>query len=521
MSEPPKIVMKRVRPSDVVSSPLQPRKRFVQARVVAMALSIYEHGIQQPPKCREIGYGKLELIFGERRWRGAVLCEEGIDETHPKKDIWFDVIIASGMTDLQVLQVQLVENLERDELSPIEEANAYKRMQGMGIAIRDIATQCGGRVKKDRVLRHLRLLDIPAQWQAKIDSGSCPVWIAEEAMKAPKDQLEIALQLATKAGSRDTAHRLIKQKWVRPKEEADFWQKQKIKSEIKKLGYSESRSIFPYDVTILGKLGPAEKFAIAKETPEASELVDDTAPRKWEEYAKTYGTPLFAVIDGNLKTRILAKKPLITAAASSYHSGEPCGDCNGRGKINRDGKEPEVCETCGGSCWSRDPSLELNPFPDDSTEGRKVQRAAAKTRKTTEEAKSDKRGQLAVKMISELEIAVRKAPAGGKWFIKGVMMLIDAGLLGLTDKESPGHLLLSATNKVANTNELPLSKWEDFETQAGMESFCVCALALYWLDQWEGDDLSEETTWLKIASDYEVEIEKGLENNAGTEHEIK
>src|SRR5437762_10759687 len=100
----------------VVPSPLQPRKNLGGEALAELVESIRQHGIIQPLVVRNVG-GKYELIAGERRWRAAQ--EAGLAQVP---------IIVRTATDLEVLELSLIENLQRADLNPIEEAQAYARL---------------------------------------------------------------------------------------------------------------------------------------------------------------------------------------------------------------------------------------------------------------------------------------------------------------------------------------------------------------------------------------------------------
>ncbi|MGE8660185.1 MAG: ParB/RepB/Spo0J family partition protein [Achromobacter sp.] len=104
---------------DVIPSKTNPRKRFDQEALQELAGSLRKHGILQPILCREhpTEAGKLELIAGERRWRAAGIAKL----THiPVRIIAVD--------DLEMLELQVIENLQRQDLHPIEEAESYEAL---------------------------------------------------------------------------------------------------------------------------------------------------------------------------------------------------------------------------------------------------------------------------------------------------------------------------------------------------------------------------------------------------------
>src|SRR5437879_11561426 len=102
--------------ASIVPSGFQPRKDFAREPLQELIDSIRQHGIIQPLIVRQVG-GRCELIAGERRWRAAQ--ELGLREV--------PAIIRSA-TDLGVLELSLIENLQRSDLNPIEEAQGYARL---------------------------------------------------------------------------------------------------------------------------------------------------------------------------------------------------------------------------------------------------------------------------------------------------------------------------------------------------------------------------------------------------------
>jgi ParB family chromosome partitioning protein len=154
--------IRQVSRSNIVPSPLQPRKTFRPEELAEMVESIKERGIIQPLIVRLVN-GKYELIAGERRWRAA--GEAGL-ETLP--------VIVREATNRDVLELALIENLQRADLSPIEEAEAYARlMKEFTLTQEQVAQQVGkGRAV---VANAVRLLTLPEQIQAWIGTGDLSV----------------------------------------------------------------------------------------------------------------------------------------------------------------------------------------------------------------------------------------------------------------------------------------------------------------------------------------------------------
>ena len=171
----------------IVPSALQPRKDFARDALQELIDSIRQHGIIQPLIVREPamaspsgGAGvRFELIAGERRWRAAQ--EIGLTEV--------PAIIRSA-SDLEVLELSLIENLQRADLNPIEEAQGYARLANeFGMRQEDIAIKVGR--SRAAVANALRLLDLHPQLQVWLTQDLLSVGHAKVllALKAPEEQL--------------------------------------------------------------------------------------------------------------------------------------------------------------------------------------------------------------------------------------------------------------------------------------------------------------------------------------------
>jgi len=170
--------------SEVVPSPLQPRKHFTDDALDELVESIREHGVIQPLIVRRVGE-KLELIAGERRWRA---CQKVGVATVP--------VIEREASDRDVLEMALIENLQREDLNPIEEADAYVRLaRDFGMTQEEIA----GRVGKNRatVANSMRLLDLSAEAREHLIGGRISIGHAKVllAIKAEEEQTLIAAQV--------------------------------------------------------------------------------------------------------------------------------------------------------------------------------------------------------------------------------------------------------------------------------------------------------------------------------------
>lgn len=142
----------------VVPSPLQPRKHFAEDALEELKESIRQHGIIQPLIVREVA-GKLELIAGERRFRASQLL--GLTEVP---------IIRRSASDRDVLEMALIENLQREDLDPVEEARAYERLaREFSLRQEDIAARVGK--NRATVANAIRLLDLDETAQGYLARG--------------------------------------------------------------------------------------------------------------------------------------------------------------------------------------------------------------------------------------------------------------------------------------------------------------------------------------------------------------
>ncbi|GHV96720.1 chromosome partitioning protein ParB [Spirochaetia bacterium] len=143
----------------LIPNPGQPRKYFDEAELRELADSITEHGIIQPIIAADAGDGSFIIIAGERRTRAARLA--GLSEVP---------VIIRDYTDQKRLEISLIENIQRTDLNPIEEAAAYKNLMDFsGLSQDDLAARVGK--NRSTVANALRLLKLPADMQKSIESG--------------------------------------------------------------------------------------------------------------------------------------------------------------------------------------------------------------------------------------------------------------------------------------------------------------------------------------------------------------
>jgi ParB family chromosome partitioning protein len=165
----------------IIPSPLQPRTEFRGERLQELIDSIREHGVIQPLIVRQRD-DKFELIAGERRWRASK--EVGLAEAPA---------IVRQATDLEVLELALIENLQREDLNPIEEGLAFSKLaREFGLKQEEIATRVGK--SRASIANSMRLLDLAGQVQSWVAQGRITVGHAKVllAIKSAEEQNLIA-----------------------------------------------------------------------------------------------------------------------------------------------------------------------------------------------------------------------------------------------------------------------------------------------------------------------------------------
>lgn len=176
-------------------NPRQPRRDFDRAALEELATSLKRAGMLQPVVVRPGRDGRWELIAGERRWRAAQLA--GLEQIPA---------VVREATDAESLQLALIENLLREDLNPLEEAEAYQRcINEFGWTQDELARRLG----RDRstIANTLRLLRLPAPIQEDLRSGRLTMGHARAllALASPADQLRVRDQILAHAWSvRDT-----------------------------------------------------------------------------------------------------------------------------------------------------------------------------------------------------------------------------------------------------------------------------------------------------------------------------
>lgn len=171
----------------IVPNEYQPRKTFQDEALKELAASIREHGVIQPVIVHRIGanYG---LIAGERRWRASRLA--GL-KTIPA--------LVKDATKRELLEQALIENIQREDLNPIEAAEAYKRLQDeFKLTQEDLAKRVGK--ERSTVTNFLRILSLPKEVKQELGAGKLSMGHAKAllSLERGRDQIQTALMIVKK-----------------------------------------------------------------------------------------------------------------------------------------------------------------------------------------------------------------------------------------------------------------------------------------------------------------------------------
>jgi ParB family chromosome partitioning protein len=175
-------------------NPLQSRTIFQPERLQELSQSIQANGIIQPLVVRRHGE-RYQLVAGERRWRASKLA--GLEQVP---------VIVQDLSDAQLLEVTLIENIQREDLTPLEVAHAFDRLvRDLGLSHEEIA----GRTGKDRstITNTLRLLRLPADVQQLVSERRLSMGHARAILGLPTPELQ--RQVAEKASSQGLSVRQV------------------------------------------------------------------------------------------------------------------------------------------------------------------------------------------------------------------------------------------------------------------------------------------------------------------------
>lgn len=186
----------------IIPNKYQPRQFFEDTALQELAESIREHGVIQPIIVRYINDGAYELVAGERRWRAAQIA--GLNKIP---------VVIKDLSNEKSLEIALIENLQRENLNPVESAQGYQRLtEEFGLTQEEIAARIGK--ERSTVTNYLRLLTLPDKIQEYLSRSVITTGHAKAILSFTNrnDQLRFAEYIVKKGASvRETE--LLAKRW--------------------------------------------------------------------------------------------------------------------------------------------------------------------------------------------------------------------------------------------------------------------------------------------------------------------
>lgn len=188
--------------SDIEPNKGQPRHQFDQESLGELAESIATHGVLSPLLVRPLTAGGYQLVAGERRWRAARMA--GLSEVP---------VIVRELSDVEAMEIALIENLQRENLNPVEESLGYKKlMEEFGFTQEELSK----RVNKSRssIANSVRLLNLPTPIIKQLEDGKLTTGHAKVllGMDDDKEKVEFAIEIEEKGYSVRETERILKKR---------------------------------------------------------------------------------------------------------------------------------------------------------------------------------------------------------------------------------------------------------------------------------------------------------------------
>ena len=181
-------VKKTLRTAEIEPNRDQPRKNFSDENITALAESIREHGMLQPILVRPISTGGYQIVAGERRWRAARML--GLDEVP---------VNIRELSDIETMQIAIIENLQRENLNPVEEASGYNELiEKFGMTQDKVAKMVGR--SRSAIANSVRLLSLPERVLKMVENGDISAGHARALLGFENEELLIATALKAAEG---------------------------------------------------------------------------------------------------------------------------------------------------------------------------------------------------------------------------------------------------------------------------------------------------------------------------------
>lgn len=181
-------VKKTLRTSEIEPNRDQPRKNFSDETISTLADSIREHGMLQPILVRPIESGGYQIVAGERRWRAARML--GLDEVP---------VNIKELSDLETMQIAIIENLQRENLNPVEEASGYNELiEKYGMTQEKVAKMVGR--SRSAVANSIRLLSLPERVLNMLENGDISAGHARALLGFDNEEILVATAIKASDG---------------------------------------------------------------------------------------------------------------------------------------------------------------------------------------------------------------------------------------------------------------------------------------------------------------------------------
>ena len=181
-------VKKTLRTSEIEPNRTQPRKKFNDEAINNLADSIKEHGILQPVLVRPMDDGSYQIVAGERRWRAARRL--GLDEIP---------VVIKELSDFESAQIALIENLQRENLNPFEEAMGYKELIEKFDMTQDAVAKTVGR-SRSYIANAVRILALPERIISLLENGEISIGHAKALLSFENEEMMIATAIKAANG---------------------------------------------------------------------------------------------------------------------------------------------------------------------------------------------------------------------------------------------------------------------------------------------------------------------------------
>ena len=174
-------IKKTLRIAEIEPNRDQPRKTFSDEAITALAESIREHGMLQPILVRPLDTGGYQIVAGERRWRAARML--GLDEVP---------VNIRELSDTETMQIAIIENLQRENLNPVEEASGYNELiEKYGMTQEQVAKMVGK--SRSAVANAVRLLTLPPRVLKMLENGDISAGHAKALLGFEDEEMLIAI----------------------------------------------------------------------------------------------------------------------------------------------------------------------------------------------------------------------------------------------------------------------------------------------------------------------------------------